>query len=200
MKRARLRRLPPPPRIRKSLLRERNAGDLAPLRLAVGVLWELRQHDHAAARSKRIGRRSSSHHRAVILHQGDLAHLRALRSPLFSEVARRVANLFAPPTMIDAGPLAGAHPCKVRRWASTKEILNQVLTRTAMNPRNAEVPRQTSRDRVSGLSRCAQCGGLCAKPRLLAISAPQNPAETFGRGRTGGGRGTGIQRSPRKPA
>ena len=123
MKRARLRRLPPPPRIRKSLLRERNAGDLAPLRLAVGVLWELRQHDHAAARSKRIGRRSSSHHRAVILHQGDLAHLRALRSPLFSEVARRVTNLFAPPTMIDAGPLAGAHPCKVRRWASTKEIL-----------------------------------------------------------------------------
>ncbi|HEX4077293.1 MAG TPA: AAA family ATPase [Rhizomicrobium sp.] len=46
--------------------------------------------------------------RVVILHQGDLAHLRALRSPFFSEVARRITNLFAPPTMIDADPPAGA--------------------------------------------------------------------------------------------
>ena len=46
--------------------------------------------------------------RVIILHQGDLAHLRALRSAYFSEVARRITNLFAPPTMVDAGPPAGA--------------------------------------------------------------------------------------------
>lgn len=46
--------------------------------------------------------------RVVVLHQGDLTHLRALRSAFFSEVARRVTNLFAPPTMIDTSPPAGA--------------------------------------------------------------------------------------------
>ena len=45
--------------------------------------------------------------RVVILHQGSLAHLRAYRSPFFSEVARRVTNLFAPPSMIEAAPPSG---------------------------------------------------------------------------------------------
>ncbi|WP_294539492.1 AAA family ATPase [uncultured Rhodoblastus sp.] len=46
--------------------------------------------------------------RVIILHQGDLAYLRSLRSPFFSEVARRITNLFAPPKMVDAAPPAGA--------------------------------------------------------------------------------------------
>jgi ATP-dependent exoDNAse (exonuclease V) alpha subunit len=45
--------------------------------------------------------------RVIILHQGGLAHLRAYRSPFFSEVARRVTNLFAAPNMIEASPPAG---------------------------------------------------------------------------------------------
>jgi len=40
--------------------------------------------------------------RIVILHQGGLEHLRAYRSPFFSEVARRVTNLFTAPRMIEA--------------------------------------------------------------------------------------------------
>ena len=44
--------------------------------------------------------------RVVMLHQG-LEHLRAYRSPFFSEVARRVTNLFSAPRMIEAQPPAG---------------------------------------------------------------------------------------------
>ena len=41
------------PRIRDRLLREPDLGDLAPLRLAVGVLGKLRQHDHAVRQLER---------------------------------------------------------------------------------------------------------------------------------------------------
>jgi hypothetical protein len=63
--------------------------------------------------------------RVVILHQGDLAHLRALRSPVFSEVARRVTNLFAPPTMIDAGPPAGAPAGTVGRTFLEDKLIHR---------------------------------------------------------------------------
>jgi hypothetical protein len=63
--------------------------------------------------------------RVVILHQGDLAHLRALRSPFFSEVARRVTNLFAPPTMIDAGPPAGAPAGTVGRTFLEDKLIHR---------------------------------------------------------------------------
>jgi ATP-dependent exoDNAse (exonuclease V) alpha subunit len=45
--------------------------------------------------------------RIVLLHQGGLENLRAYRSAFFSEVARRVTNLFDAPTMVEvASPLA----------------------------------------------------------------------------------------------
>jgi hypothetical protein len=63
--------------------------------------------------------------RIVILHQGDLAHLRALRSPFFSEVARRITNLFAPPTMIDAGPPTGAPAGTVGRTFLEDKLIHR---------------------------------------------------------------------------
>jgi hypothetical protein len=49
--------------------------------------------------------------RVVILHQGELEHLRAYRSSFFSEVARRVTNLFAEPKMVEAAsPTVTAGP------------------------------------------------------------------------------------------
>lgn len=39
--------------------------------------------------------------RVIILHQGGLEHLRAYRSPFFSEVARRITNLFSAPRMVE---------------------------------------------------------------------------------------------------
>ena len=97
-------------------------------------------------------------------------------------------------------PVAPATPqylCKVRRSASRKEIQNQSLTRTALNPRSAEVWRQTGREREFRAST-----GHVAVRRFAReargywrFECAQNPAENVGRGRTGGGRGTGVQRS-----
>lgn len=63
--------------------------------------------------------------RVVILHQGDLVHLRALRSPFFSEVARRITNLFAPPMMIDAGPPVGAPAGTVGRTFLEEKLIHR---------------------------------------------------------------------------
>jgi AAA domain/UvrD-like helicase C-terminal domain len=65
--------------------------------------------------------------RVVILHQGDLAHLRALRSPFYSEVARRVTNLFALPTMIDASPPAGAPAGTIGRTFLEDKLIHRSM-------------------------------------------------------------------------
>ena len=53
------------------------------------------------------------------------------------------------------------------------------------------------RERISAPRPGDRSAEVCARsPWLLAISARQNPAENVGRGRTGGGSATGIQRSP----
>jgi len=76
----------------------------------------------------------------------------------------------------------------------------QILKRQARNDW-VGVPRRFGDNRLR--ERISDFDGLTAvrrfsryAPPSLAISARQNPAENVGRGRTGGGRGTGIQRSP----
>jgi hypothetical protein len=63
--------------------------------------------------------------RVVILHQGGLEHLRAYRSPFFSEVARRVTNLFAPPQMIEATPPAGLTVGPVGRTFLEEKLIHR---------------------------------------------------------------------------
>ncbi|MDR3717403.1 MAG: AAA family ATPase [Bryobacteraceae bacterium] len=65
--------------------------------------------------------------RVVVLHQGDLTHLRALRSAFFSEVARRVTNLFAPPKMIEAGPPPGAPAGAVGRTFLEEKLIHRSM-------------------------------------------------------------------------
>lgn len=63
--------------------------------------------------------------RVVILHQGGLAHLRAYRSPFFSEVARRVTNLFAAPSMIEAPPPPGLTVGPVGRTFLEEKLIHR---------------------------------------------------------------------------
>ncbi|SFP37404.1 UvrD-like helicase C-terminal domain-containing protein [Bradyrhizobium sp. Ghvi] len=63
--------------------------------------------------------------RVVILHQGGLTHLRAYRSPFFSEVARRVTNLFAPPSMIEAAPPSGLTAGPVGRTFLEEKLIHR---------------------------------------------------------------------------
>src|SRR4051812_20214025 len=89
--------------------------------------------------------------------------------------------------------------CKVRRSAPRKTIQIQRLMRTVLNRRSQEVWRQTGREREFR-PRWNKCGAEL-RPyslRLLGVYAGQNPAENVGRGRSGGGRGAGIQPSPVK--
>jgi hypothetical protein len=51
------------------------------------------------------------------------------------------------PAFATVVPAIPRYLCKVRRSASRKEIQNQLLTRTALKPRSAEVWRQTGRER-----------------------------------------------------
>jgi hypothetical protein len=83
-------------------------------------------------------------------------------------------------------PVAPATPrylCKVRRSASRKEAQNQLLTRTALNPRSAEVWRQTGGEREFRASDgSSQCGGLCAKPAVIGdFRASKSSGESWSR-------------------
>ena len=63
--------------------------------------------------------------RVIILHQGSLAHLRAYRSPYFSEVARRVTNLFAAPSMIEASPPPGLTTGPIGRTFLEEKLIHR---------------------------------------------------------------------------
>ncbi|GAA4041400.1 hypothetical protein GCM10022281_23030 [Sphingomonas rosea] len=57
-----------------------------------------------------------------ILHQGPLGAFLRFRSDFYSETARRTTNLFAPPSMVQASPPAGAPPATRRTFLEHKLI------------------------------------------------------------------------------
>ncbi|MBK3732774.1 AAA family ATPase [Azospirillum brasilense] len=65
--------------------------------------------------------------RVVVMHQGSLTALRSYRSPFYSETARRLTNLFAAPSMVEAPP-----PASAAAGAEGKRFLEEKLVhRTA---------------------------------------------------------------------
>jgi hypothetical protein len=69
---------------------------------------------------------------------------------------------------LSVAPATPRNLCKVRRSASRKEIQNQSLTRTALNPQSGEVERQKGREReFRALTASRQWGGLRAKPAVI---------------------------------
>lgn len=91
--------------------------------------------------------------RLVVLHQGDLTHLRALRSAFFSEVARRVTNLFVPPKMIEVGPPPAALTSAVGRTFLEDKLIH----------------RSTRGDLVSSKSELVICELLFEAEKTLGI-------------------------------
>lgn len=63
--------------------------------------------------------------RVVVLQQGGFDHLRAYRSAFFSEVARRLTNLFTAPTMIEVAPPAGVVPGQVGRTFLEDKLIHR---------------------------------------------------------------------------
>ena len=83
--------------------------------------------------------------------------------------------------------------------AFRKTIQYQLLTRTVLNPGSRKVWRETGREReFRAPTRSAQCGGFAANAcRYWRFERAEKRAEKVGHGWSGGGRGTGMQRSPK---
>jgi ATP-dependent exoDNAse (exonuclease V) alpha subunit len=63
--------------------------------------------------------------RMILMQQGGLEHLRAYRSAFFSEVARRITNLFAAPTMVEVSAPAGVSPGQVGRTFLEDKLIHR---------------------------------------------------------------------------
>jgi hypothetical protein len=67
-------------------------------------------------------------------------------------------------------PATPRYLCKVRRWVPRKEIQDQELMRTALNPRSAEVWRQTAGERNSGSrTDASQCEGFSREAHGIGL-------------------------------
>jgi hypothetical protein len=108
---------------------------------------------------------------------------RCNRSPLAPHRETQKTQPIQHPRSLPVSPATPRFLCKVRRSASRKEILNQLFTRTALNPRSAEVWRQTGREReFRAPTGSPQCGGLCAKPVVIGdFSTAKSSGESSSR-------------------
>ena len=91
-----------------------------------------------------------------------------------------------PATFSQSAEAAVAEP--IQNQKVTSSVLNRTVGRFG--------DKRVERENFGPQSVRRSAEVYARSPRLLAISALQNPAENVGRGRIGGGRGTGIQRSP----
>ena len=92
-------------------------------------------------------------------------------------------------------PLPRDISAKCGGWLTKSDSKSVAYENRTKSAQSGGLETNGPRERISGLDGPRSAEVYARSPRLLAISARQNPAENVGRGRTGGGRGTGIQRS-----